>query len=95
MARFLRRKLHFRRSPDWKVSNEEVESCDTLRFTWCKQKLTDLPQQSSMNNNLLFYLFSPRFYEESGEATEYFWQIDRKVQFGESSRNFLIKQLKP
>lgn len=27
--------------------------------------------------------FLSSFYEETGEPTEYFWQIDRKIQFGE------------
>jgi hypothetical protein len=35
-----------------------------------------------MNEFLLFILHSS-FYEETGDATEYFWQIDRKIQFGE------------
>lgn len=30
------------------------------------------------------------FYEETGEPTEYFWQIDRKIQFGEFSSSFAV-----
>lgn len=52
---------------------------NVLHLTVC----TDLTQQTSMNDVHLFILFSS-FYEESGEPTEYFWQIDRKVQFGKS-----------
>jgi hypothetical protein len=35
-----------------------------------------------MNDSILFGSISS-FYEETGEPTEYFWQIDRKIQFGE------------
>jgi hypothetical protein len=31
----------------------------------------------------LFFLLFRSFYEETGEPSEYFWQIDRKIQFGE------------
>lgn len=40
--------------------------------------------RTSMTNDCL-PLYS--FYEETGEPTEYFWQIDRKIQFGEFSTN--------
>lgn len=34
-------------------------------------------------SSMTFYL-TYSFYEEgTGEPTEYFWQIDRKIQFGE------------
>lgn len=40
-----------------------------------------------MNDGLLFcHISFSSFYEETGEPTEYFWQIDRKIQFGECLR---------